>query len=115
MAPPQKHRGRSRHNERKGQKPNDIDQGKTNYTDAGQGERPPKSGEPMSFPTEALFPTDTLLAKDSLAGKVARQRQKRPQQVRGPDQERTSAVQGKSVSVRVDLGGRRYIKKKRHI
>src|SRR3546814_4336886 len=84
MAPPQKHRGRSRHNERKGQKPNDIDQGKTNYTDAGQGERPPKSGEPMSFPTEALFPTDTLLAKDSLAGKEEGQRQKRPQQVTGP-------------------------------
>src|SRR3546814_13823160 len=30
------------------------------------------------------------------------------------DRDRKSVVSGKSVSVRVDLGGRRFIKKKRH-
>src|SRR3546814_16071420 len=34
---------------------------------------------------------------------------------RGPDQARKSVVSGKSVSVRVDLGGRRIIKNKNHI
>src|SRR3546814_17575809 len=31
-----------------------------------------------------------------------------------PGRDRTSVVEGKSVSVRVDLGGRRIIKKKKH-
>src|SRR3546814_15943227 len=41
-----------------------------------------------------------------------RDRGRRDRPVRRPGQDRKSVVKGKSVSVRVDLGGRRIIKKK---
>src|SRR3546814_12868034 len=44
-----------------------------------------------------------------------RRRDNRPPPPRRARQDRKSGVEGKSVSVRVDLGGRRSIKKKNHI
>src|SRR3546814_14116579 len=47
------------------------------------------------------------------AGPTLRSRRPRQKMKLGGDQDRKSVVSGKSVSVRVDLGGRRIIQKKR--
>src|SRR3546814_15367022 len=47
-------------------------------------------------------------------GRGSRSRSPKPEPISPPRVDRKSVVEGKSVSVRVDLGGRRIIKKKKH-
>src|SRR3546814_18386216 len=53
----------------------------------------------------------TLAAPPARRGDVRSLSRRRPEP--GPDRDRKSVVEGKSVSVRVDLGGSRLIKKKK--
>src|SRR3546814_19277407 len=51
---------------------------------------------------------------EGLAARSARDRRRHPPACRGDGADRKSVVSGKSVSVSVDLGGRRIIKNKIH-
>src|SRR3546814_18394305 len=69
---------------------------------------PTKAGRNRSFPRSAWACSLGRSASATGIGRQAHRWQRRA------SRDRTSVVEGKSVSVRVDLGGRRIIQKKQH-
>src|SRR3546814_14084657 len=68
----------------------------------------------VDHPDRFTEPESSVLVFTSSEGEPLRRNNFRRRSGTRPSRDRKSVVSGKSVSVRVDLGGRRVIKKKKH-